>query len=149
MLSQEQLLAIFPNLLTGVSSGSIEGGGDATTRICSYHTYEWAIAQEQANNAKAEAQTALEAATQFLNQYQSLLTGEQIANLNNTMNALRSKMNASEPVAADIIAATNTLNNLVKTLQDYVDNLPPEPDPILPPEPDPDPEESSGVHPGH
>ena len=65
------------------------------------------------------------------------------------MNALRSKMNASEPVAADIIAATNTLNNLVKTLQDYVDNLPPEPDPILPPEPDPDPEESSGVHPGH
>lgn len=148
-LSQERLLAIFPNLLTGVSSGSIEGGGDATTRICSYHTYEWAIAQEQANNAKAEAQTALEAATQFLNQYQSLLTGEQIANLNNTMNALRSKMNASEPVAADIIAATNTLNNLVKTLQDYVDNLPPEPDPILPPEPDPDPEESSGVHPGH
>ena len=140
-LSQEQLLSIFPNLLTGVSSGSIEGGGDATTRICSYHTYEWAIAQEQANNAKAEAQTALEAATQFLNQYQSLLTGEQIANLNNTMNALRSKMNASEPVAADIIAATNTLNNLVKTLQDYVDNLPPEP------EPDPDPEESPGVLP--
>lgn len=53
------------------------------------------------------------------------------------------------PVAADIIAATNTLNNLVKTLQDYVNNLPPEPDPILPPEPDPDPEESPDVHPDH
>lgn len=142
-LSQEQLLSIFPNLLTGINSGSMEGGGDASTRICSYHTYEWAIAQELTNAAKVEGQTALDTATQFLNQYQSVLTAEQTANLNNTMNALRSKMNAAEPVAADITAAITNLNNLLKTLQNYVDTLPPTPDPEPEPEPTPDPNEGN------
>lgn len=62
-LSQEQLKAIFPNLLT-VSSGSIEQ--DPSKRICSFHTYEWAVEQEHINAAKTSGNAMLEQVNAFL-----------------------------------------------------------------------------------
>ena len=133
-LSQEQLKAIFPNLLT-VSSGSIEQ--DSSKRICSFHTYEWAVEQEHINAAKTSGNAMLEQANAFLESYEAVLQPEQVNNLRNAMNTLRNKMNAQDPKAADITNATTSLSNLLSTMQEYVKNLPPEPTPN-PPTPNPE-----------
>ena len=110
-----------------MSSGSIEQ--DPSKRICSFHTYEWAVEQEHINAAKTSGNTMLEQANAFLESYESVLQPEQVNNLRNAMNTLRNKMNAQDPKAADITNATTSLSNLLSTMQEYVKNLPPEPTP--------------------